>query len=383
MKIAYICEYDSSDINSWSGTNLFIKNALTWQGAEVYAIDKLENKRSKWLKIKKLLYNATLRRFQPIRDIEAAKAYAQQIEERLLPNTDAIIGPSSVITAFLSTNIPTFFYTDATFDGMLGYYNEFKQLCAETLRDGEFLEQKAIDTVAMAFYSSQWAADSAINHYKKAADKVKVIPFGANIYHFPNEAEITEIIQNRPNDVCRLLFIGTNFERKGGETLIETADELTKRGMNVEVHLVGLEAVPPKFQRSYLTLHGFVNKNNTEGEKKFYALLNQSHFLMVPSLADCSPIVYSEASAFGLPVVARKTGGVPSMITQDKNGGLFENDKHEYADFIERYFKNYPSYQKLARSTYDTYLEKLNWEVAGKSLITYIKETIEGRKAIN
>lgn len=379
MKIAYICEYDSSDINSWSGTNLFIKNALQWQGAEVYAIDKLTNERSKWLRIKKLFYNLTLRRYQPIRDILAAKAYAQQIEERLLPDTDAIIGPSSVIAAFLKTDVPTFFYTDATFDGMLNYYKEFRRLCAETLHDGEWLEQKAIDTVDMAFYSSEWAAQSAIQHYKKPAEKVKVVPFGANIYKFPDETQIQQLIDNKSDDVCRLLFIGTNFVRKGGETLIETADELQKRGLNVEVHIVGLEELPKGFQRPYITLHGFVNKNNAVGEAKFYALLSQSHFLMVPSLADCSPIVYSEASAYGLPVIARKTGGVPSMITQDINGGLFGNDKTEYADFIEKYFKNYTNYQALARSTYATYLEKLNWEVAGKQLMKYMKEAIESR----
>src|SRR6185436_3482760 len=92
-----------------------------------------------------------------------------------------------------------------------------------SLARGHAMEQRAIDRAALAIYSSDWAASSAIARYHADRNKVKVVPFGANIEESRTLEEVRAMIAARPRDVCRLLFVGVGWERKGGDIAIEVA----------------------------------------------------------------------------------------------------------------------------------------------------------------
>ena len=64
---------------------------------------------------------------------------------------------------------------------MLNFYPEFSNLCNETIRNGNGMEQAALSNCELAIYSSEWAAASAINNYQVDREKIKVVPYGANL----------------------------------------------------------------------------------------------------------------------------------------------------------------------------------------------------------
>jgi len=60
--------------------------------------------------------------------------------------------------------------------------------------------------------------------------------------------------------------------------------------------------------------------------------LANSHFLFVPSVAGWCEIVFLEASACGVPSIAKNVGGVSTGVRSDINGYLFaENESVDSA----------------------------------------------------
>ncbi len=379
MKIAYISENDSSDIKNWSGLDYFIKHSLYIQeGIEIFTIDNLSNNYKNLLRLKKLFYNITGRRYQAVREPRLLKDYARQIAERLPNDIDCIFAPSSMTVAYLEVEIPVFFYTDATFDGMIDYYPTFVNLCQETQKNGYMAEKKALANAKMAFYASDWAAQSAIKNYGIEQSKVKIVAFGANIFEELTDTKIQQNIIERSTSVCNLLFIGVDFVRKGGKLAFEVAQKLNADGIKTILHVVGIPDLPAQYSTEFVKNYGYVNKNQDEGKAIFTKLFSESHFLIVPSEAEAYGLVYCEANAHGIPAIGTNTGGIPTIIKNDINGWIFDkaNFTNDCFNNIKNTFTSPDKYKKLAHSSLQEYKVRLNWKNSGKQIIDFIKSVL-------
>ena len=220
------------------------------------------------------------------------------------------------------------------------------------------------------------SAQGAIRHYGADPGKVKVVPFGANISDKPVVKEIESLIGSRSREIFHLLFLGVDWERKGGQKALEIAKALQESGVRVRLHVVGIRSLPIQEKPDFLIDYGFIGKDTVEGRKKILRLLTQSHFLLLPTKADCSPIVLCEANAFGLPAITTMVGGIPTMIREGINGHLFECDAPpvKVADKIAQAWVDEDGYKDLCRSSYNEYATRLNWDNASKSLRELLEE---------
>jgi glycosyltransferase involved in cell wall biosynthesis len=283
----------------------------------------------------------------------------------------AIFSPGTIPIAYLETALPIIFWTDATFSSMVGYYPGWSDLCNASIREGNWMEQAAISRASAAVYSSSWAANSAVNDYAADPMKVKVLAFGANLANEPNELHVAESIEKRPRHQCRLLFLGVDWRRKGGDRALEIAVRLTEMGLPTRLAVVGPPAreVPDSELIDYF---GFIDKSTTSGEAAIVRLLSQSHFLCLPSHAECSPIVFCEASACGVPSIATRTGGIESVVTSGTNGYIFDEPfsiqlaAHAIAACMAEYDD---LYVPLAVASRREYRSRLNWAMSAKSLL--------------
>jgi glycosyltransferase involved in cell wall biosynthesis len=99
---------------------------------------------------------------------------------------------------------------------------------------------------------------------------------------------------------------------------------------------------------------------------------------MVPSLAEMFGLVYCEANSFGMPAIATKTGGIPSVIKHNKNGLIYnlEESSINIANDIKQIFTNKDLYMQLAKSSFNEFETRLNWDVACKKAIAEISKII-------
>jgi glycosyltransferase involved in cell wall biosynthesis len=374
MKLTYVTTYDATDIHNWSGLGQNIAKSLESQGAEVDYVGNLHHRTNALLKLKSKIYNRIGKTFSLEREPYVAKQYAKQAKSFIKDSSDVIFSPGSIPIAFLDSIKPKVFYTDATFAGMIGFYKEFSNLSAETIRHGNYLEQKAIETSQMVLFASEWAAKTAVENYKVDINKIKVIPFGANITHNLNYKDIIDIVNKRAKDECNLLFLGVEWERKRASLAIKVTEELNRLGLKATLHIAGLKDIPISYNKDYVVNHGFISKSNEGGQAKLNNLIASSHFLIVPSKAEAYGLVY----CFGVPAIATDVGGIPTIIKDGINGKTFSLSatEHEYAEYIFKVFSDYYGYQQLALSSFKQYESRLNWDVAGRSIIKLLEEVV-------
>ena len=371
LKIAYISTYNAENINNWSGTGYYIAKTLEKYLGEITFIGNLDSKKYIRHDIKRVRYKITGRVYDPTRSKLMGKRYARKIEEQLKgKNYDLIFSPGTIPVAYLESKIPVVFWTDSNFHGMIDYY--LRNLCYETIMDGNLIEKMALEKSALAIYSSDWAANGAVDFYKINPNKVKVVPFGANISNVSSENEL----KHKLNEEIKLLFVGKDWKRKGGNKAFETMKELNKRGIDTNLTIVG--CIPPKpYNDEKLVVIPFLDKNKNEDSRVLRKLYLESDFFIVPSRLECYGIVFCEAAAFGLPVLSSITGGIQTIVKDGINGYLLplESDGSEFANKIIEIKEN-RNYEQLCISSRQRYNEVLNWDVAGKKLKQLIESIV-------
>jgi glycosyltransferase involved in cell wall biosynthesis len=385
LRIAYVAYYDPMDISQWSGTGYHMHKAMSEAGAEITLIGPLK-KLYHPINAFKYLWNTKVRGYKdhPQRDKGFLRHYARQVEKIIKDmDVDIVLGPGGLPLAYADLDKPMVVWTDATWANLLDYYDAFTNVSPRSIRDGHAGEKALFRRCYRAMFSSRWAADSAVDVYGFDPAKVEVVSLGANVPYERSEDEIRGVIQARGTDVLRLLFLGVQWHRKGGDIALAVGEELHKRGLPVKLELVGAApdegTVVPPFAKAL----GFIKKSTPEGMARIGKLLDESHFMILPTRADCTPIVFNEASSSGLPIVTTTTGGVPSVVREGVNGHLFDVDASpkQWADRIEQLWNDKVAYNELCMKAWRDYRDRLNWKAAGEHAVRYLTQAVADHKA--
>lgn len=385
LRIAYVAHYDPRDITQWSGTGYHMHKSMSAAGAEVHLIGPLKRAYHP-VNVVRHLWNTRVRglKDQPQRDPGYLKHYARQVERQVRDlEVDVVVGPGGLPLCYADLDLPIVVWTDATFGSMLGYYEAFTGLSARSVRDGHAGERALAKRCHRAIFSSQWAADGAVEHYGYDPARIEVISLGANVPYERDLEEIKAVIAARPRDELRLLFLGVQWRRKGGDTALAVGEELARRGLPVRLALVG--APPPEGTAlpAWAEVHGFIRKSTPDGMRRIGEMLDSSHFMILPTRADCTPIVFNEASSAALPVLTTRTGGVPSVVHEGVNGHLFglDADPAAWADRVEALWNDRDAYEALCLAAWKDYGERLNWRATGRHAVRYLTEALMSDRA--
>jgi len=355
--------------------------AFLKSGVDVETIDALRDPYGAFFKAKRLVKNIVLGK-NYLRDREplTLKWYAKQVESRLSRmNPDVVVSAGTIPIAYLRTDKPIAFWADATFDGMINFYPEFTNLCDETIRNGHRMEQAALSNCRLAVYSSEWAAQTAIANYVVDSRKVKVVPYGANLPRFPSAEEVRQAITSRGSGPCKLLFVGIDWYRKGGDKALLVTARLNQIGLDAELHVVGCK--PPAPLPVFVKTYGYLSKSNREHNDLLSRLFKTSDFFILPSKAECAAVVVAEANSFGLPALTTNVGGMGTVVRDGKNGRAFNpaSFAQECADYILQTISSKERYHQLCASSFEEYSRRLNWDSAVHSVLNFIaSEGISG-----
>ncbi len=383
MKFAFVSQLDAKDVQSWSGTPFFMVQGLRDAGHSVQEIGPLHLPFPRTLKLLQKTYQMlTGKCYDFGRHPLCAKALSKQAAKQMAGEEfDAVLCPSSIVCAGLDTGLPIVTWEDATFAGMVGYYpGKWRNFSDATIRHGNEIQQASLSNAALSIFASDWAAQSAVDNYKVDTKKLAVVPLGANLTEVPSQADVFAAITARTQTKeCRLLFIGVEWHRKGGSLVVETALALRKKGINASVDVVGCEPIGD--MPDCVRTHGFVSKATKEGREKIRSLLLNAHFLFVPSIAECYGLVFAEASAFGVPSIARATGGIPTAVQDDLNGWALDVNApaQDYANLIASQFDNTETYKNAALRARQFYEKRLNWRAAIASLTHLVEPLVPQR----
>jgi glycosyltransferase involved in cell wall biosynthesis len=370
MRIAFVDHRDPRDRHSWSGTPSRMLDNLS-RYAELQVIGPVNTGIRHLYLGHKVFFRLRKRRFDEERTDLALRIYGRRIKSALgKGSAQAVISSSSTAIARLRCRMPIVFWTDACFGAMRRYYDDFSTLSSRSVRDGEKQEREALRRCRIAIYSSAWAAEGARAYYPESSDKVRIVPFGANLDLGYDRATVARLIANKPKDRCRLLFVGVDWSRKGGPMVLEATRLMNAAGVRTMLTIVGcapFASAPPP----YAQVAGFLDPARPYDRMRLAKLFAESHFLVLPSRAEAYGIVLCEAAAFGLPAIASHTGGIPSIVKHSLTGILLtkEASAADYAAAMTRLFKDEALYGRMAMAAYDEYKGRLNWPIACQSVM--------------
>jgi glycosyltransferase involved in cell wall biosynthesis len=376
IRVGFLSAHNYFDRNASSGTPYRMYQALKNQNIEMTNLG-YPYELSFWGKFKKRLLGASASITGNLSEniVEWGK-FSKLIQKQLkYKSCDVIFAPfASREVAFLETNIPIIYSSDITFRLLEGYYR--LDLSENESKWREKVESDSIAKSRRLVYPSQWAAQSAINDYQADVNKIKIIPYGANLDNPPKREEVLQ--RRKSLSPCRLLFIGRNWQRKGGDIAVETLKILNNRNIDTELVMIG--SVPPSpIDDPKLKIIPFLDKNSPQQRRKFEQLFWESNFLLFPTRADCSPISICEANAFGLPVISSNVGGIPDIITEGKNGYLMDVSAtaEDYANSIQQLIDNPDDYEELMINARNEYETLLNWDVWAKEIYSIMEDTLK------
>lgn len=368
MKLAYLDlpHMSANSIESWSGTPFYMRRAL--QGADIEVVCATLSGQ----------FALSEESFVPFCQSEMQQ-YAMEAAT-LLRDCDAqvVLSPFFDPIVYLDCEQPIVLWTDALESHLFGFYPEHELFPAELLWQGRAMERQALTRTRLAIFSSDWAASTAIASFGINTEKVKVVPYGANIDCSYQLTDIEAIIQARSRQVLKLLFMGVNWQRKGGDIVLRVAEELVAAGQTLELTLVGCDLPDNIVIPSYVRYLGRISKSSPQGMEQIRQLFRESHFLFVPSLAEAYGIVFCEASAFAVPSITSYVGGIPTVVKDHINGMKFPLDAPTsvYCDYIMNLMLDYPRYVELALSSFHEYEKRLNWSVATRTVKNLITEIL-------
>jgi glycosyltransferase involved in cell wall biosynthesis len=374
LKIALVSLNDSGDVRQWSGLNFYIARALAAAGAAVHPVGPFTSRWNTVMRVRQRWYDLTRRHYHAVLDPYALNDIGARARAAIPDDADAVLAVSSYIAAALGPlDIPLVSWDDATNAAMTDYYPDFRRMADVSRRQGDAMGQRAADAVSLAIYTSEWAADSARRAYGLSNDRIAVVPFGANLGTPPDPHIVRAEIAARPRDRCGLLWIGVDWERKGGPAAVEITRALREDGIPATLTVAGCE--PPGPLPEFVRRHGFISKTTGDGEKRLGKLYASAHAFVMPSQAEAFGLVYAEAAAFGVPSVAIRTGGVPAIII-DGETGILENPDASPRTFAKRLaelWRNPSLYRSMCVGALERYGATLNWGVSGKTVLNLIE----------
>lgn len=389
MNIAYITEFDiSSNKNNWQrhqighwGRCYYMAKSLEDESTTLHYLGPLTKKPALLPKIKSRLYNQVLKQiYHPWAEPIFNQDYGRQIATKLSNiNVDILVSPDINFIAYLECDRPLVLWVDTLYTGLINYYADYMNLCQETMHHLTAMDRLTLNKCTKVIFSSNWMAKKAIETYQVDGLKINIVPFGANIECHRTLNDINNIVKTRPKTPCKLLFIGVDWVRKGGSIALEVVKELNKAGLKAELIIVGCQPITNEPVPNFVKYLGFIDKSKKEGLEKLNNLLAASHFLILPSQAECYGHVFCEANSFGLPCLATDVGGIPTIIKDNLNGKTFPVTAtiSDYCTYIFNLMTNYRDYENLAISSFNEYQTRLNWDIAGKTVKNILNDIIQ------
>jgi glycosyltransferase involved in cell wall biosynthesis len=374
LKVAFITSLDPLNRRSWSGTYYSMLMAINRHWGEAHCLGPIDTKRFLLEKIfNKIVQKVFHKKYNYQHSILYSMRYARIFRKKLeRGHFDLIFAPAAAMEiACLKTQIPIIYASDATFKTVVDYYSVYSNLLGISIAEGNWIERAALRKARIVMESSEWAKDSAITDYNIDAQKIFTVSMGPNVDNIPSPEEI---LTNKKTNVCRLLLLGVDWERKGGSIAFDTLLHLEKMGIDAELTICG--CVPPAaFSHKKMKVIPFLDKHN---EQQYLALKNlflHTDFLLLPTRAEGSGMVLGEGNAFCIPAITTNTGGVASTVTNGENGYMlpFAATGIDYAELIADIFRDDERYYALAKSSRAAYDRRLNWDAWA----------LKGRKIIN
>lgn len=206
---------------------------------------------------------------------------------------------------------PQYVLTDMTIPQAVksGHF-EISQLTATELQIAESIQHRSLHNAQHIFTLSEWAKQSCIEDFGVATDKITVVYAGTNLPVRPNA---------KPRKPGNILFVGIDWERKGGPMLLKAFKKLREKRPDATLTIVGC---CPEVAIDGVEVLGYLDRRIPARLELLYEVYERAELFCLLSEFDPFPNVIIEAASQGLPTIALDRGSRPEAIVHGETGIL-------------------------------------------------------------
>lgn len=312
--------------------------------------------------------------YQREKSLAAARQRARKAMRYERVPFDFWLTPTLDHAAFIDSARPIVVFHDAPFTLLSQSYARYQKIIPRQKREMAIIERDAAQRASLLVYPSDWAARFVVEELGAEPTRVRVIPWGANIDPLPAD-DVAAVIDRRLQGPPKVLFVGKDWERKGGPTVLAATELLRRHFPDLELHIVG---DAPRRLPAHVHHHGLLSMTMPAERALRDRLYAESTVLVVPSTAEALGIVFCETAAMALPSVGRKVGGIPSIVVDGETGRLVppDGDASAIAEAIESIIGTAEAYRRLSLAAYARYQQRLNWERFDADLHSAVDEML-------
>ncbi len=234
----------------------------------------------------------------------------------------AVLFHTQVVSLFstgIMKRVPSIISLDATpinFDTVAQYYDHRPATDGWVDRQKYRLVREAFHAASALVSWSEWAKGSLTDDYGIEASKIHILAPGAAPAYFEigRRRHAAGAEGDAAGGPVRLLFVGGDFRRKGGDLLLECMRG--PLGRRCELHVVTKDdSVAPAH-------NVYVYRNVGPNSAELLSLFAGADIFVLPSRGECLAVVLMEATAAGLPVVTTDVGALGEAVLPGESGLL-------------------------------------------------------------
>ncbi|MFO7546974.1 MAG: glycosyltransferase [Trueperaceae bacterium] len=256
--------------------------------------------------------------------------------------------------------VPHFVYTDHTNRANLFYGDHGGRGLYPPV--WQALEQQIYLHAERVLVRSRHVARSLEEHYAVESARIRCVYAGSNVPMLRPYSERTPAVSKD------ILFVGMDWERKGGPDLLAAFRRVRDRHPDATLTLVG-EA--PEMSEPGVRVLGRL------GSERLDRLYAEAAVFALPTLREPFGIVFVEAMERGLPIVATTVGALPDMVEDGVNGYLVEpGDVDALADRLNRLLDDPEARIRQGAAGRRIVEDRYNWDAVGTAIADEVRSAL-------
>ena len=160
----------------------------------------------------------------------------------------------------------------------------------------------------------------------KACRESLGVLFGAKVYgkakvHYPHMPQAVASVERTSGEICRFLFIGTQFEIKGGEAMLKAFKHIYER--RGSCYLDVITHLPEEYNTLIESCKGVTIHDARFSRSDIHArFMKNADVLILPTYVESFGMVALEALSHGLALIATDVYALREMTQDSVNGDL-------------------------------------------------------------
>lgn len=377
LRVLFLAEGDAEDPSaSGSGTPTSVVTHLRLIGAEVqtgdvevYGIRKMLSMLGTWSPDRKR-WVAKYHLAPFAYTLRSARADAETRKHR--PDVVLQYGGTFGISARLG--VPSFLYCDSH---TLLSRSEAKSwgasLTAGQLAAAVERQRRVYEAAAGIFTFSEYVRQSFLHDYRLEAERVITVHAGPNFD--PDSITPRHAAVPGATRAPTILFVGREFDRKGGPVLLEAFRRVRAAVPNARLLIAGPKTLD--VQEPGLEFLGYLRKSDAAEAAQLSAAFAEADVFCLPTRHEPFGIVVLEAMFNGLPVVATDIWAIPEMVINGETGfTVSRDDAIVLAERLIRLLTHPELARRLGEAGRLRARERFTWRTVTETMLRVMKSTL-------